>query len=472
MRTFARLLRDGLRLSVLRRPRNTPLDAGFGTWLALAALGLALDAAWQWFLVPAPRILNGFGLQTALASGLTRLAASAALCALTQRRALFWTAAGWLEAAALLPTLFGGGLFVASMHSRMPLQWIGWWLAMVWSLLILLRLALFLQAARPQRAFAGAALAFALQVGPWLWLDPQWLWMTDWASTTNDADESVEVEPGTLSSPEATFYAQSDLLSDALAKLQPQRPDRIDLYALAFGGDASEDVFRNEVEYVEQLMPRRFDAAGHTLALLNHAETSATRPLATATNLERALAGLGERMDTKQDVLFVYLTSHGSKTHEIYVNQPPLPLDQLTPERLRAALDASGIRWRVLVISACYSGGYVDALRDARTLVITAARADRASFGCGAESEITWFGKAYLAEALNETVDFAQAFALSKRRIAEWERDEEVEASHPQIAVGAKIGAQLQRWRAGFEPGPALPFVPADRDPDVKRKRT
>ena len=60
------------------------------------------------------------------------------------------------------------------------------------------------------------------------------------------------------------------------------------------------------------------------------------------------------------------LTSHGSEDHEFYINQPPLPLDPLTPQRLRVALDASGIRWRVIVVSACYSGGYIEALRAGR----------------------------------------------------------------------------------------------------------
>ncbi len=65
-------------------------------------------------------------------------------------------------------------------------------------------------------------------------------------------------------------------------------------------------------------------------------------PLATATNLERALRGIGQRMDVDEDILFLYLSSHGSEDPELYVNQPPLPLDQLAPARLRAALDAAG----------------------------------------------------------------------------------------------------------------------------------
>jgi hypothetical protein len=219
-------------------------------------------------------------------------------------------------------------------------------------------------------------------------------------------------------------------------------------------------------------MPQRFGGEGRTLALLNHPDTVAQIPLATATNLERTLHGLGTRLDPEQDILFLYLTSHGSEEHELYVNQPPLPLDQITPQRLRAALDDSGIRWRVLVVSACYSGGFLDALRGPDTLVLTAARADRASFGCGSDSDITWFGKAFLTEALNRSTDFVAAFEQARERIAAWEKDEEFEASLPQIAQGERIGAQLERWRSGFEPGPALAFEVAARpDKDAKRAR-
>nr|WP_246387506.1 C13 family peptidase [Chiayiivirga flava] len=237
------------------------------------------------------------------------------------------------------------------------------------------------------------------------------------------------------------------------------------MYVLAFGGDAGEDVFRNEVEYIERLFPQRFDAAGRVLGLLNHPDSVATRPLATATNLERGLAAIGERIDPDEDIVFVYLTSHGSEDHELYVNQPPLPFDQITPQRLRAALDASGIRWRVVVVSACFSGGFVEALRDPQTLVITAARADRTSFGCGSESDITWFGNAFVAEALNRTTDLREAFETASTAIAEREKAEEFDPSEPQWDAGERILAQLDRWRAGFTPGAALPFVPRPDTP-------
>lgn len=460
MRPVAHLLRDGLRLAFGLRPRHTPLDAGFGSWLVLALLGAAVAAAWQWPMVDAPRMFNGYGVQTMLAAALLHLAACAALAAAAARRAIFWAVAGWLEAALLPVGMVAGALqWWAQRESDTALYFAVWAGSLAWMLLVLLRLAALLAPRARARVLGGATLAFALLVAPWFWLEAQRLWQTDWEATAGEDAEWRE--PGLIDDAERTFYAQPERLEAALAALAPQRPGTVDLYAVAFGGDASEDVFRNEVEYFERLFAQRFDARGRTLALLNHPASAAARPLASATNLERALAGIGARMDPAEDILFLYLTSHGSEEHELRVHQPPLPLDPLTPERLRAALDASGIRWRVLVVSACYSGGYVEALRDAQTLVLTAAHSERTSFGCGSDSEITWFGKAFLAAGLNRTDDFVAAFEHARTLIRGWERKEKIVPSKPQIAEGVQIAAQLQRWRAGFRTGPELPFAPA-----------
>ena len=472
MGSFAPLLRDGLGLAFLRRPRRTPLDVGFGSFALLWLIGVAVDAAWQWPLVEAPRLLNGYGVQTSLAAGSLALAAAALLCAVSGRRAIFWTVACWMQAAWLPISAVVGVLYVLARqselpyvlgpHNEMPLAWIGWIGGLAWTALTMLRLAAFLAGKSGARAAAAAVLALLIQIAPWLALDAQRLWITHW-NETESFDESWE-EPGTLAEPEATFYRQSDLLDEAVAALASQGPVVVDLYLVAFGGDAGENVFRNEVEYIERLFAERFDAKGRTLGLLNHADTAPTRPLATATNLERALHGVAQRMDVEQDLLLLYLTTHGDEEHSLFVNQPPLPLDQLTPQRLRAALDASGIRWRVLVVSACYSGGYIEPLRDERTLVITASRADRSSFGCGADSQITWFGKAFLVDALNATADFVAAYAQAKKSVAEWERDGDFPASEPQMAEGGLIGAKLEAWREGFEPGGKVGFVPATEE--------
>jgi hypothetical protein len=251
-----------------------------------------------------------------------------------------------------------------------------------------------------------------------------------------------------------------EMLAADIAALAPQRPGRVDLYAVGFAGDSTEDVFRNEVAYLDTLLSRRFDAQGRVVTLVNHIDslTTAPRPLATLANLRIALAGIGKAMDRDEDVMLLYLTMHGTEEHELAVQLPPVLEEWITPADLRDALDDAGIRNRVVVISACYSGGFVPALRGPGALVITAARADRASFGCGSESDATWFGRAWLVDGLNRGTSFVAAYDIATDEISQWEREDGETPSLPQLDAGDDISRRLQRWQSQLVPGPVVPY--------------
>jgi hypothetical protein len=141
-----------------------------------------------------------------------------------------------------------------------------------------------------------------------------------------------------------------------------------------------------------------------------------------------------------------------------------LPLDQIVPEDIAELFSESPIKHRVFVISACYSGGFIDALKDKDTMVVTAARSDRASFGCGAQSDITDFGRAFFVDALNHTASFSDAFVEASHEIDLWETRDHQAHSLPQIATAAPIEAALKSWRDGLKLGPAVPFrMPAQK---------
>src|ERR1700754_3123282 len=284
----------------------------------------------------------------------------------------------------------------------------------------------------------------------------------DLASTD---DEPVDVDPmawpDDAPTPEQVFSAQPETLRQAVGRLAPRTPGKPNVYAIAFGADASENVFRNEAEYVEQLMSRRFGSPGHTLVLENNPASLDTRPLASWTNLEAALDGLSKVMDPREDILLLYIATHGGNDHSLLVDMDPIPLDQLDPEGLADIMDKHAFRWKVLVVNACYSGGFVPKLRGAGTLVLTSARSDRTSFGCGSDSDITYFGRAWLADGLNATPDFIEAFDKAKVEIAAWEAKDSLEASEPQIDVGAGIGEKLGAWREAAKIGPVVPFQAA-----------
>lgn len=282
------------------------------------------------------------------------------------------------------------------------------------------------------------------------------------------AKELAKPEPPlrAQATPPAVDAAVDAALERDLANLARQRPGQVDLYVLGVAGDGSEAVFRNEVLHLENLASRRLDAKGRVLVLANHDNLPMHRPLppASEATLRRALAGIGEAMDRDEDLLLLYLSSHGTEDHQFLLRRadPDLPDELLTPKQLRAALDDAGIRHRVVVISACYSGGFARALNSPDSLLLMAARRDRPSFGCGNDSVATYFGRAWLVDGLNATVDFVQAFEQARMAIERREMAEALMPSLPQINRGSRIDSTLAAWRAGFTPGPALPYPHAE----------
>jgi hypothetical protein len=242
---------------------------------------------------------------------------------------------------------------------------------------------------------------------------------------------------------EDLFYNQYPLVDKALNELAPQRSGVSDLYLIAVGGYGLEKVFLNEVEYVRNLFDRRFDTAGRSMVLVNNVDTLDRYPLANHHNLADSLAVVGQIIDPDEDVLFLFMTSHGSKEHKFSVNFGPVPLDDMTPTQVRQALDDAGIRWRVIVVSSCYSGGFIESLRTPQTLIITAAANDRKSFGCGTKSEFTDFGTAYFKHALDKQPNFIEAFDIAAKWIDEKENREQRTHSMPQRFVGDEIRAKL-----------------------------
>jgi hypothetical protein len=305
---------------------------------------------------------------------------------------------------------------------------------------------LYLAAGRLKRITAAAFMIMMLAVGI-----PQKYFADDdefWYTADEDESAAEEQDPYAeyrALDAEALLYRQPEILAQTLDELTPQRENIADLFFMGFAGYAYEDVFSKEVAYAKRLLDERFDTYGHSLNLVNHLHTVDTVPLATATNLALALKRIGELMDPEEDVLLLYLTSHGSETHELSVDFWPLPLNAITPENLDAMLDEAGIKWRVVIVSACYSGGFIKALQEPGTLVATAAAADRTSFGCGNEFDFTYYGEAVFKDQLQRQYSLITALQQAKIAIGERERREKLEPSLPQLFVGTEIEPKLQR---------------------------
>lgn len=73
-------------------------------------------------------------------------------------------------------------------------------------------------------------------------------------------------------------------------------------------------------------------------------------------------------------------------------------------------------------------------MKDDLTLIITAARRDRRSFGCADENDFTYFGRVFFKEALHSSKSFAQAFEKASSLVDEWERADAAKTSKPAAA--------------------------------------
>jgi hypothetical protein len=246
-----------------------------------------------------------------------------------------------------------------------------------------------------------------------------------------DADGKLLPDPLELG-----LLAQGRLLEDALGNVPASTP-AVELYTLTLGGDGKQSVFLRESDYVANMLTSRFGAFGQ-IRLVNHRDHLVDRPMATRENLRRAAITLAERSGP-EDLIFIYLTSHGTSEHELVLDQPRMELADLP-----AVLAPLKNRDKIIVISSCYSGGFIPALKDERTLIMTASRADRVSFGCSEEANFTYFGDALFAQALNQTDDLEQAFKLARATVAERELADNFEASEPQIWAPKTV---LSHWQ-------------------------
>lgn len=241
---------------------------------------------------------------------------------------------------------------------------------------------------------------------------------------------------------EDAFYAQSRLLNKSLNAVQYGEFAQSHWYFLGVAGASYQDVFMYEIERIKEQFDTRFGTFGRSVELINHPATRTEIPIASKTSMGLALRRIGQQMNRESDVLFLYMTSHGLP-NVFEMENAPLDLAQVDPKWLRETLDASGIRWRVIVISSCYSGSFVPALQDENTLIITASAADRQSFGCSSESDYTYFGRAFFDQAMREQNSIQGAFNQAKETVAKWENAQGFEPSEPQWSIGKNMQFML-----------------------------
>ncbi len=284
--------------------------------------------------------------------------------------------------------------------------------------------------------FIGAFIAAtdALDVIPDLWAVPEL-----------DAPQASSDEA--LADAEAILFDQAGRIDALLAAIKPESKPasgaKSRAFFLGFAGVGEEKVFAQEVGLAARVLGERYAIGERGLSLINDERDLERAPLASVSALRYALRGMAQRMNLDRDVLFLAISSHGSQDPAIAVANSGLPFNDMTDRDLAEALRQSGIKWRVIIVSACYAGAFIESLKSPTTAVIAAAAADRTSFGCGTDSDLTYFGEAFYRDALPEAKTLRDAFDKAKAAIGVRERRERQEPSKPQAFFGTQIDAKL-----------------------------
>ena len=201
---------------------------------------------------------------------------------------------------------------------------------------------------------------------------------------------------------------------------------------VSFGLFGDQGVFRREATAAAQVVASRFGSGP-----INVQYNSRKGGSATIETLAMSLQAAANGMDAENDVLFLILTSHGSRAG-LAVKAGRLT-QLLTPLNLADMLALTGVRHKVVVISACYSGVFIPRLANPNVLVITAADANHPSFGCEDKAKWTYFGDAFFNVALRQAVSLKEAFLDARSLIRKRELRQHFEPSNPLMAGGANV---------------------------------
>lgn len=223
----------------------------------------------------------------------------------------------------------------------------------------------------------------------------------------------------------AEAMKQVELMAQTLAQLQPQRPGVVDTYVLS-ASFYNDPVFESEAKEAAAVLARRYDAEGRTiiLSLGRGANVPRTYAAASPNNFQAALGKIGATIDPNEDLVIVFTTSHGGQDGTVALMEANRMQGGLRPLNLRTSLQQAGIRNKVIIVSACFSGHFILPFSaDPGALVLTAAAADKTSFGCEPSRDWTYFGDALFNHALRGGQGLIESYNDALTLISAWEKD-------------------------------------------------
>lgn len=302
---------------------------------------------------------------------------------------------------------------------------LAWFLALLWRSSYV---ALEPGPRRTWKAFAGALLlAVPLMIPDGVLPDTSW-WASDVAPRALDATNPAS---------EPVLALQRELQEEALGGLDDHTDGESDLYFVAFAPDGN-PVWRSKVARAKRTMDEHWGTQRRSLAYLNDASTLTELPIATISHLREALDEIGSAIDADDDIVMVYVAGRSNADGSLRASLPPLSLVPLSGPGLSHLLTQAGIRWRIIIVAACITQPFVDALADDQTVVVAAPPQPS---DCRDSSGLTGFSDTLFAETLMTSTPLATTFEAVKRKL-------DANGAGPVVHVGSAIAEQLARLRS------------------------
>lgn len=151
-----------------------------------------------------------------------------------------------------------------------------------------------------------------------------------------------------------------------------------------------------------------------------------------------AVMRLAEGARDGQDVVVVLLTSHGAPGMLAVNERGSDQVGGVSDAQIRDFLAPLNNDRQMVIVQACYSGSLIPALAHPNRVVITAAAADRTSFGCAPDAQNTWFIRALVAE-MAAGGSWEDVFARTRALVQAFEAEQGIapaQRSNPQVNVG------------------------------------
>ncbi len=247
----------------------------------------------------------------------------------------------------------------------------------------------------------------------------------------------------------APALAQEDVRA-RIAAMPAGTHGQTDVFVISVAGDGKQWLFSREARLAIAQFDARYATAPRSLLLANQPKADLKTPIASRLTVETAITAMAQQMNREEDILLLFLTSHGGQDGTIALSNGTNDLPPLSARDIDDWLKGAGIVRSVIIVSACYSGSWAAPLQNPNRIILMAARQDRTSFGCSDDRELTFFGQALLAESFGNGTALLPAFENAKKRIATWESQGKLTPSQPQRALGLKLLPVWQKLENGL----------------------